>query len=240
MPKPPVAARRATRTVGTRPAAAPPVPSAAQSDRAAKPARRGRPPKIQADSDDGNRRRELINGAARLFRTKGFNGASTREIAAAAGMRSGSPFYHFKSKNALLYVVMEEGMLQAASRQSQALATLPADATPRERLRTLVRQHFDVLLGPKADFISVMLYEWRSLTPKQRKDIARVKDLYEAQWVPVLQALHASGALKADPGAARLFIFGALNWAVHWFSPRGEFSVDQLTSQALSLFVGDC
>lgn len=231
MPKP---------TAATKP---PPRPVAARTVPAASsvhtPARRGRPPKNPADSDEGNRRRQLIDGAARLFRTKGFAAASTRDIAAAAGMRSGSPFYHFDSKSALLYVVMEEGMAQAGASQAAALAALPANATPRERLHTLVRHQFEVLLGPKADFVPVMLYEWRSLTPQQRKSIALIKDGYEAEWVPVLQALHASGALLADPVAARLFIFGALNWSVQWFSARGALSLDDLTTQALKLFVGE-
>ena len=203
------------------------------------PVRRGRPPKNPADSDEGNRRRQLIDAAARLFRTKGFAAASTRDIAAAAGMRSGSPFYHFASKSALLYVVMEEGMEQASKSQAHALSALTAGATPRDRLRTLVRHHFQVLLGPKADFIAVMLYEWRSLSPQQRKDIAHIKDGYEAEWVPVLQALHTSGELRADPIAARLFIFGALNWSVQWFSARGALSLEDLTTQALRLFVGE-
>jgi AcrR family transcriptional regulator len=53
------------------------------------------------------------SGAAKLFRRKGFDATSTRDIAAAVGMQSGSPFYHFKSKGALLYAVMEEGMRSA-------------------------------------------------------------------------------------------------------------------------------
>lgn len=205
----------------------------------AKPAKRGRPPKNPVDADEGNRRRQLIDGAARLFRSQGFSATSTRDIAAAAGMRSGSPFYHFESKSALLYVVMEEGMQQALASQAQALAGLPANAPARERLRTLVRHHFEVLLGPQADFIPVMLYEWRSLTPEQRVRIASIKDRYEAEWGPVIQALHASGELRADPGAARMFIFGALNWSVQWFSTRGALSLDELTTQALRLFIGE-
>jgi AcrR family transcriptional regulator len=62
------------------------------SARAAVPARRWQ------DRDDGNRRQQLIAGAARLFRRKGFDATSTRDIAAAAGMQSGSPFYHFKAR----------------------------------------------------------------------------------------------------------------------------------------------
>ncbi len=130
---------------------------------------RGRPRKTLDERDDGNRRIELINAAARLFRKKGFNATSTRDIAAAVGMHSGSPFYHFKSKGALLYAVMEEGMRSALQRQAAALqaAGLPADDAPA-LLRLLVRSHFGVLLGPGSDFIPVMLYESRSITTRQR------------------------------------------------------------------------
>jgi hypothetical protein len=36
---------------------------------------------------------------------------------------------------------------------------------------------------------------------------------------------------------ARLFIFGALNWSVQWFDPQRGLSLDQLTDQALALFI---
>ena len=198
---------------------------------------RGRPRKTAEELDDGNRRRKLMDGAAKLFRTQGFAATSTRDIAAAAGMHSGSPFYHFESKSALLYAVMSEGMTMAAQSQQQALDALPAKATPREQLHTLIRHHFEILLGPRSSFIPVMLYEWRSLTPAQRKGIARIKDSYEATWMPVLEALAKQGALQAEPGVARLFIFGALNWAVQWFSPKKGKSLDALTDEALALFI---
>ena len=198
---------------------------------------RGRPRKTAEELDDGNRRRKLMDGAAKLFRTQGFAATSTRDIAAAAGMHSGSPFYHFESKSALLYAVMSEGMTMAAESQQQALEALPVRATPREQLHTLIRHHFEILLGPRSSFIPVMLYEWRSLTPAQRKGIARIKDSYEATWMPVLEALAQQGALQAEPGVARLFIFGALNWAVQWFSPKKGKSLDALTDEALALFI---
>ena len=242
------------RAVGTKPLAAPEVvrtvalgkarpdvvkPSAPGAAEPAVKRSRGRPRKAAADLDEGNRRRLVIEGAARLFCSQGFDATSTRDIAAAAGMRSGSPFYHFESKNALLYVVMQEGMQQATQSQQSALAQLSPQASAREQLRTLVRHHFEVLLGPNADFIPVMLYEWRSLNSAQRKDIAAIKDAYESAWMPALQALHAAGALKADPALARLFIFGALNWSVQWFSPHGALSLGALTAQALALFIGE-
>jgi TetR/AcrR family transcriptional regulator, cholesterol catabolism regulator len=198
---------------------------------------RGRPRKTIEELDDGNRRRKLIDGAARLFRTKGFDAASTRDIAAAAGMHSGSPFYHFESKSALLYTVISEGMRLAAHSQQQALSSLPSRTTAREKLRVLIRHHFEVLLGPQSDFIPVMLYEGRSLDAAQRKSIALVKDAYEALWMPVLKALARQGLLQCEPAVARLFIFGALNWSVQWYDARGDKTLDQLTEQALRLFI---
>src|SRR5512141_3252008 len=103
---------------------------------------RGRPRKTLEDRDDGNRRRQLLSSAARLFRRKGFGGTSTRDIAAAVGMQSGSPFYHFKSKGALLYAVMEEGMRSAIERQHAAMSACTLG--PQGRLRLLIRTHLDI------------------------------------------------------------------------------------------------
>lgn len=218
---------------------------------------RGRPRKTEHERDDGNRRQALIAAAAQLFHCKGYDATSTREIAALVGMQPGSPFYHFGNKQDLLLAVMVEGMKQASQRQEAARAGLTRDQPPHEQLRALIRNQFDVLLGPDSDFIPVMLYEWRSLSAEQRQTITQIKDDYEAAWTPVLQALHASGQLQAPVQLARLMIFGALNWAVQWYQPPTptpakraaktappttpqsppRASLDDLTDAALALFL---
>jgi AcrR family transcriptional regulator len=198
---------------------------------------RGRPRKTEDERDDGNRRQELITAAARLFRRQGFDATSTRDIAAAVGMHSGSPFYHFKSKDALLYAVMEEGMQSAIARQTIALGQATStDAAPWAQMRYLIRAHFDTLLGPGNDFVPVMLYEHRSLSLRQRATLAQLQLAYEAPWTPVLEALHASGHLRAPVKLSRLLILGALNWAVQWFDRKKGASLDELTDAAMQLF----
>ena len=143
------------------------MPTVNSAPDASPPARRGRPPKTVAERDEGNRRQLLIAAAARLFRTKGFDGTSTRDIAAAADMQSGSPFYFFQSKQALLHAVMQEGMARVTVTQAATLKALGARANAHDKLRALIRHPFEVILGPDSDFIPVMLYEWRSLSPVQ-------------------------------------------------------------------------
>lgn len=217
------------------------VQSEPEPDTAAPTARgRGRPRKRPEERDDGNRRQAVLRAAARLFRQQGFAATSTRDIAAAAGMQSGSPFYHFESKQALLGAVMLEGMERALAAQARAMqiavdAGEPIDA--RAALRVLVRNHLDVLLGPESDFIPVMLYEWRSLSEAQRREVNALRRDYEAVWNPVLEALQAQGLLRGDVRLARLMIFGALNWAVQWFDPARRATLDTLADAALDLFL---
>ena len=199
---------------------------------------RGRPRKTVGERDDGNRRQTVLEAAAQLFRRKGFSATTTRDIAAAAEMQSGSPFYHFKSKDALLYAVMEEGMHKALARQRDVQhAPGYSRCTPQEQLRHLVAIHFDVLLGVGNDFVPVMLYEWRSLQPKQRKAMRLLGENYEALWMPTLNALHAGGQLRAPAALARLLILGALNWSVQWYNPQKTASLSELTDAALCLFL---
>lgn len=199
---------------------------------------RGRPRKTADERDDGNRRVELVNAAAKLFRQKGFDATSTRDIAAAVGMHSGSPFYHFKSKGALLYAVMDQGMRSAIARQSAALqAAEPFAPGAAALLRVLIRNHFDVLLGSGSDFIPVMLYESRSLMARQRALLAKLQGDYEALWAPVLNALSQAGQIKGPVKLARLLIFGALNWSVQWFDASKDASLDDLADAAMALFV---
>jgi TetR/AcrR family transcriptional regulator, cholesterol catabolism regulator len=225
------------------PISTPPVNSDAPT--VAKP--RGRPRKTLEEREDGNRKSDLVAAAAKLFRKKGFDATSTRDIATAVGMRSGSPFYHFKSKGDLLYAVMAEGMRSAIEKQQQTLKnasisllnTEQYKKEPRRLLHVLIRHHFEVMLGAGSDFIPVMLYEWRSLTPRQRTTMAQLQRDYEAVWLPVLEALFASGQLKCPVKLARLLIFGALNWSVQWFDAKKEAGLDDLTEAAMALFIRD-
>jgi TetR/AcrR family transcriptional regulator, cholesterol catabolism regulator len=186
-----------------------------------------------------NRRADLIRAAARLFREKGFDGTTIRDIAHAVGMRSGSPFYHFASKHELLMAVMEEGLRLGLERTRESLdRTLPA----ADRFRQLVRTHYGILHDTGSDFIPVMLYDWRSLPPQYKRRIVDLKDRYDAIWQATLDELHKQGALRADAKLARLMILGAMNFSATWYraSTRSVRSarrvdLDELAAQTVAL-----
>lgn len=178
---------------------------------------------------NGNRREDLLRVCAHLFREKGFDGTSIRDISQAAGMHSGSPFYHFKTKQEMLVAVMEQGLTEGL-RHLEAVAALKL--SPVEKFRKLVRAHLETICGQGRDFIPVMLYDWRSLTPANRRRVIALQDRYDALWQKATDELQAQGLMQGDAQLARLFTFGVLNWTARWYRAGGRKSFDEIAAEA--------
>ena len=187
--------------------------------------------------DDGNRRGDILAAAGRLFREKGFKATTTRDIAAAVGMRSGSPFYHFKSKHDMLLAVMLDGIRTIHDSVEAAAAGI---ADPRQRFAVMARAHMQALLGPGGrDFAAAVLHETRALEPAAAAEVGARKGAYELLWSELLGELQAAGALGGDLALTRLLILGALNWATQWWDPAGEAGPAAIADQLTLLVLGD-
>jgi AcrR family transcriptional regulator len=149
-------------------------------------------------------------------------------------MHSGSPFHHFPNKQAMLLAVVEEGLAEGLRRSEAVLALrLP----PAEKFRRLVRAHLGTIHDKGHDFIPVLLYDWRSLTPANRRRVIALRDRYDALWERLLGELAREGLIAGDPQVARLFVLGAINWSAKWYRAGGRLSVDQLAAQAAKLLL---
>jgi AcrR family transcriptional regulator len=185
-------------------------------------------------NNESNRRDELLRVSAKLFREKGFDGTSIRDISSAAGMHSGSPFYHFKTKQDILVAVMEQGLAEGLRKTEEVTAlALP----PEQKLRELFRAQLGTILDEGNDFIPVLLYDWRSLNSANRRRIVALKDRYDALWQQVIDELQRAGHMPGDPQLMRLLILGAVNWTGTWYRTGGRLSLDEVAEGAARLFL---
>ncbi|HWP15263.1 MAG TPA: TetR/AcrR family transcriptional regulator [Xanthobacteraceae bacterium] len=185
-------------------------------------------------NNESNRREELLRVSAKLFREKGFDGTSIRDISAAAGMHSGSPFYHFKTKQDILVAVMEQGLAEGLRKTEEVMAlALPSE----QKLTQLIRTQLGTILEEGNDFIPVLLYDWRSLTSANRRRIVAMKDRYDALWQEVIDELKRAGHMPGDAQLVRLLILGAVNWAGTWYRAGGRLSLDDVAEGAARLFL---
>ena len=191
-------------------------------------------PRLQG-AEIADRRAVLVDAAATLFKEKGYERTTVRDIAAAVGMQSGSLFYHFKSKEEILVAVMRAALKQALAEQLAALSV--AGTAPREQLRALIRAHLRTLLLGGSNYVPVLLYEWKSLSTHAKTQIIALRDEYEQAWNKVIGALNAAGQVPTSVSLTRLFLFGALNWTAQWYDANLPLDIDGITERALTLFV---
>src|SRR5690554_1168323 len=170
-------------------------------------------------SDPESARGRLLREAARLFREKGYERTTVRDLAAAVGIQSGSLFHHFRTKEEILKAVMVETIRLNTALMQAAMSS--ADSN-REKLRALVSAELESINGQTGEAMAVLVYEWRSLSEESRAEVLALRDRYEGLWLSVLEQLRAEGSIDAEPFIVRRMLTGALSWTVTWYRPERE------------------
>jgi len=103
------------------------------------------PSKIGEDiRDDGAKRRQIIEGAQRVFLENGFDAASMNEIARAAGVSKGTLYVYFKSKEELFAAIVGE----RAHEQGHQIFTLDRTADIERELTRVGRAFSSFMSRP--------------------------------------------------------------------------------------------
>jgi AcrR family transcriptional regulator len=163
-----------------------------------------------------NRRRQLLEAAARRFAHQGFRATTIRDIAGDAGMLPGSLYYHFASKNDLLLAVYEEGVRRIAANVDRAAA---GAADPWARLEAACTAHLETVLD-RSDYARVIVRVLPQDAGEVSGRLIALRDEYEGRFVRLVDDLALPAA--SDRRNLRLLLLGALNWSQIWYRPDGD------------------
>ena len=152
-------------------------------------------PRLRAPRTAGIRNREtILRAALDVFATLGFERASTRRIAAAAGIEQGHLAYYYSSKEALWRDVIEAFARECQTPLDEVSARLgrePAEAIARDVLPRFVES-----FAADARLTRLMLQEFSVSSP--RHDWL-VENFGRPVWLlmkPLLEALQEEGLIS--------------------------------------------
>lgn len=122
-------------------------------------------------------RQRVIAAAENAFYQNGYHGTTMRTISAEAGVTVGAPYYHYDSKQAILYEIMKRFMHW--SLETTRAACVVAAADPRAQLSTAVWSHvYQHATHQVPSF--VVNNELRSLDADHRAEIVQLRDELQA------------------------------------------------------------
>jgi len=84
-------------------------------------------------------RQRVLEVTSDLFRRNGYQATSMRDIAAALGMKSGSLYYYYESKEALLAAILNDNIDATLAGLKQVVADLPMQQHGKNSKRPLRR-----------------------------------------------------------------------------------------------------
>jgi AcrR family transcriptional regulator len=184
-------------------------------------------PRTRAPRAD-NRLSRILDEAARLFREKGYQGASVRDISRSVDMLPGSLYYHFSNKDDLLVAVYAEGVRRITSAVRDAVG---ARRDPWERLEAACVAHLEALLDP-TDYGQVVIRVRPADAPGAADRLVELRGGYEKLFRDLVAALPLPAS--ADRRTLRLMLLGALNWTQTWYRP-GKLNPRRIARQYVAL-----
>lgn len=171
---------------------------------------------IQMSKGEAAKQR-IIQVAETLFSQHGFEAASMRDIAAAAAMQPASVYYHFPSKDAILWAVWEKGGKELLALVQQALE---GKTDHWERLEVACTAHVNGLLDRASAFqVLFIMPPWQYPASVKDKVIA-LRDQYESIFGELIAALPLAPGL--DRHYVRLTLIGALSWPLFWYKAERD------------------
>ena len=179
------------------------------------------------ENHDGTRR-QILDQTAKLLRMNGYASTSLRDIAAAMGMKAGSLYYYFASKEELAETIMTEGIERVREAVKNALAAQPADADPLDNIAVAITAHLQAL-HVSGDYASANIRCFTHVPDEMKLRMRKVRKRYEADWRKLIGMAREAGRLAddVDDDALRYVLFGAMNWTLEWLR-RGNPSPEQL------------
>ncbi len=174
-------------------------------------------------------RERIVAATGRLFRDKGYHGASMADIGKAVGLEKGSLYSHISSKQDVLRELVMRGVtLFMAGIREVAASDAPAPVKVRDAMRAHLR-----VVAEYPDLATVFLQEWRRLEGAAFDEVNQLRGEYEAAWRALVAAGVRDGDFRADldPRFAALLLLSAANWAYQWYDPHGPLSADEVADR---------
>lgn len=185
--------------------------------------------------DGVDRKQEVIDAAARIFKEKGYPATSIQDVADAVDILKGSLYYYIDSKEDLLYEVIQEvhdgGLKNLEDGRNEG-------GNAKERLERFVFRHMSYN-AEHLTKMTVFFHDFRSLSDARRSSIVKERDLYDQFLRSLIAEGQEEGSIRADvdPKIAAFWILGAVNWIYQWYRPDGPMSISDIAQQFADLTV---
>lgn len=172
-----------------------------------------------------DRKTEIINCAAQLFKEKGFSAVTMRDIAQALDIKAASLYNHIKSKQEILVLIVLEIAEEFTHTINQIVLS---DNTTIHKLEKVIQLHIDITIrNPEA--LACLNNDWMHLTDKELTYFLKMREDYEESFRNIIKFGIASNELKnINPEVIIFSMLSTLRTLYLWYGKKNRLTESSL------------
>jgi AcrR family transcriptional regulator len=178
---------------------------------------------------------EILTVAAQVIAEEGYEKASIRTIAAAAGVSIPGLYYYFKSKEEVLFLI-QHGTFSSLVENLEERLKQEQGASPERRVRIVIENHLQHFLAHLPE-LKVCARELESLKGEHYNQVLERRREYYHMTREIIDEIVEGSVGQLDSDLAALSLFGMLNWVYMWYDPSRHSDLKHLALQLSSIFI---
>ena len=179
-------------------------------------------------------RDSILDVAVRVFRERGYDGASLEHVARRAHITKASIYYHVRSKEELLELGVGRALDALFGVLKEAGASHGAHAG---RVRYVVRRTIEISIDRLPEV--ALLLRVRGNTSVERRVIERRRK-FDRIIAKMIASAQREGGIRKDiePHLATRLLFGMLNSITEWYRPAGALGAVEIADAVAKIAFG--
>ena len=142
------------------------------------------------------RRLEIISAASRVLSDKGLNGFTVKDVSESMGIGRGTLYEHIRTKNDILYIIMEDALIKSAQVLREEVAGIE---DPILKLKQAIHAHIRTIRQHSV----VVLSLYQDTIPLEKDQFRRIRDLvndYQRIFQEILEYGRDQGVFEFEDG----------------------------------------
>lgn len=139
-----------------------------------------------------DRKTEIINVAAKLFKEKGYSAVTMRDIAQAMDIKAASLYNHIKSKQEILVLIVVEMAEEFTTTMDEVVNS---SETTIKKIERIIQLHIDITLR-NADALACLNNDWMHLANEQLVYFIKMREDYEENFRIIIKKGIDEGEIK--------------------------------------------
>lgn len=181
-----------------------------------------------------SRKQEIIQIASRLFKERGYNAVSMRDIAHAMDIKAASLYNHISGKQEILSTLVLE---VAEEFTSEMLKIVSISLAPLKQIEKIIEMHIDVTVS-YSDNIAALNNDWMHLEGEALKRVIKMREDYEENFRSIIKKGISDGNIKPQHPEVILFsILSTLRTLYLWNEKRGKMDVNLLKKDMVAVLL---